>query len=99
MISSSRRGQTFPLIACGAFLALLAATPAAAQDSGTVSGTVVDASGQVVIIALVWNTYENPNPVAAASLDRVHRGDVGNVRNGAASSGGPACPPGGSPGL
>jgi hypothetical protein len=58
MILSSRRGRILPRIACGAFLALLVATPGAAQDSGTVSGTVVDSSGQVVPGATVTLTNE-----------------------------------------
>ena len=47
MSSSPRRG-ILSRIAGSAFLALLVAIPGAAQDSGAVSGAVVDSSGQVV---------------------------------------------------
>ena len=73
MTSSPRHGQTLPLIACGAFLALLVATPAAAQDSGTVSGTVVDSSGQVVPGATV--TLTNEATVDARTMPSNERGE------------------------
>jgi len=57
MSLTSRRCRTV-LIAGGALVALLAAAPAAAQDTGTVSGTVADASGQVVPGATITLTNE-----------------------------------------
>ena len=48
MSPTSRRVAHRPAHRRSALVAPLAAAPAAAQDTGTVSGTVVDASGQVV---------------------------------------------------
>ena len=45
-------------LALGAFLIMLPAAPAAAQDTGIVTGTVVDASGQVLPGATVALTNE-----------------------------------------
>ena len=70
---SNRRGRTLPPIACGALLALLAAAPLAAQDSGTVAGTVVDASGQVVPGATV--TLTNEATVDARTMPSNERGE------------------------
>ena len=52
------RWRTLPLVAGGALVALLAATPGAAQDTGTVSGTIIDASGDVVPGATITLTHE-----------------------------------------
>jgi len=46
-------------LAIGALAALIVASPAAAQDTGVVSGTVIDSSGQVVPGATVTLTNEN----------------------------------------
>src|SRR5204862_6264479 len=50
--------RSLALVALGALAALIAASPAAAQDTGAVSGTVIDASGQVVPGATVTLTNE-----------------------------------------
>src|SRR5262249_15475588 len=61
------------LVAIGALAALVVASPAAAQDTGVVSGTVVDSSGQVVPGATVTLTNENTRDVRA--LVSNERGD------------------------
>ena len=53
--------------ACVAVLAALTTLPAAAQDTGTVSGTVLDSSGQVVPGAAVTLTNEATGDVRAAT--------------------------------
>jgi Carboxypeptidase regulatory-like domain len=67
------RRRTLSLVACSVLAALLAATPAAAQDTGTVSGTVVDASGQVVPGATV--TLTSDATAAARTLQSDQRGE------------------------
>src|SRR6267378_6478164 len=52
--------RSLPLAACGALLFWLGlAAPGAAQDTGVVSGTVVDATGQIVSGATVTPTSES----------------------------------------
>jgi Carboxypeptidase regulatory-like domain/TonB-dependent Receptor Plug Domain len=63
MSLTSRRWQTVRFIVGSALVALLAALPAAAQDTGVVAGTVVDPSGQVVPGATVTLTNENTGDV------------------------------------
>src|SRR4051812_37385885 len=58
MSLTSRRWRTARLIAASALVALLAAASVTAQDTGTVSGTVADASGQVVPGATITLTNE-----------------------------------------
>jgi hypothetical protein len=62
------------LSAFGALLALLLAIPAAAQDTGTISGTIVDSSSQVVPGASV--TLTNEATAAARTLVSNERGEV-----------------------
>ena len=47
--------------------ALVAASPVAAQDTGAVSGTVVDTSGQVVPGATVTLTHERTTTTRTAT--------------------------------
>jgi len=50
--------RSLGLLALGALVALAVASPAAAQDTGVVSGTVIDSAGQVVPGATVTLTNE-----------------------------------------
>src|SRR5712691_12439314 len=63
----------FALLTLGVFAALIAASPAAAQDAGVVSGTVVDSSGQVVPGATITLTNENTRDLR--TLTSNERGD------------------------
>jgi hypothetical protein len=72
MIRTPRRRQR-PLIARGALLALLVATPAVAQDTGTISGTIVDSSAQLVPGATV--TLTNDNTADARTIVSNERGE------------------------
>src|SRR3954471_10774224 len=51
----SRRGEMFRAVSCGLLLAfcLFTAAPAFAQDTATLTGTVTDGSGAVVVNASV----------------------------------------------
>ena len=60
-------------LALGAFLIMLPAAPAAAQDTGIVTGTVVDSSGQVLPGASVVLTNEATRD--ARTLVTNERGD------------------------
>lgn len=61
------------LSAFGALLALLLSIPAAAQDTGTISGTLVDSTGQIVPGATV--TLTNEATAAARTLISSERGE------------------------
>src|SRR5215218_2618535 len=58
MSLTSPRWRSLRLIVGGVLAALLATVPVSAQDTGTVSGTVADASGQVVPGATITLTNE-----------------------------------------
>ncbi len=68
-MSTSRRPNILALVACSTFAAWLAAAPATAQDTGTISGTVVDASGQVVPGASITLTHEGTSTTRAMTSD------------------------------
>src|SRR5207247_5879935 len=72
MIRISRLRFFAPLVR-SAVAALVIASPAAAQDTGVVSGTVVDSSGQVVPGATVTLTNENTRDLR--TLTSNERGD------------------------
>src|SRR2546427_8679605 len=62
--------RSLPLAACGALLFWLGlAAPGAAQDTGVVSGTVVDSTGQIVPGATVTLTNEGTASVRTATSD------------------------------
>src|SRR5438128_6560294 len=63
----------FALLTIGALAVLIVPSPAAAQDTGVVSGTVVDSSGQVVPGATVTLTNENTRDLR--TLTSNERGD------------------------
>jgi len=66
--------RSLPLAACGALLFWLGlAAPGAAQDTGVVSGTVVDATGQIVPGATV--TLTNESTADFRTLASNERGD------------------------
>jgi Carboxypeptidase regulatory-like domain len=73
MLMTPWRWRTLPLVAGGVLLALLAATPGAAQDTGTVSGTIIDASGEVVPGATITLTHEAT--VSARTMQSDERGE------------------------
>jgi type 1 fimbria pilin len=73
MIRSSWSPRSLPLTACALLVTLYLAAPAAAQDTGVVSGTVVDATGQVVPGATV--TLTNEGTADFRTLVSTERGD------------------------
>jgi carboxypeptidase family protein/TonB-dependent receptor-like protein len=73
MLMTPWRRRTLPLVAGAALVALLAATPVAAQDTGTVSGTIVDATGEVVPGATITLTHEAT--VSARTMQSDERGE------------------------
>jgi hypothetical protein len=60
-------------MACSALAVLLAAAPGVAQDTGTASGTVVDATRQVVPGAAI--TLTNEATAGARTMPSNERGD------------------------
>jgi len=73
-MTSSPPRRSLPLAACGALLFWLGlAAPGAAQDTGVVSGTVVDATGQIVPGATV--TLANESTADFRTLASNERGD------------------------
>jgi len=73
MVRSARMSCRAPLVALGILFAWLVAATAAAQNTGSLSGTIIDSSGQIVPGAAI--TLTNEATADARSLTSNERGE------------------------
>jgi len=83
MSRSSGLPRRLPPAACRALVALLLAIPAAAQDTGTVSGTIVDPTAQVVPGGTVTLTHLQERRPGRQPGRAAARGNLQSVQSGA----------------